>query len=187
MKAAKFFLFTLLFSASVSAPALAEQEAATPAATSNLVLAPVIDPQAHDLAVQMIKLIDTRRMFQRAFHGMTKNIMPLIARDNPNNNKDAQQKINDAVEKIFLSHIDEIDNNTANLYAQSFSADELREIVNFYQSPIGQKILTTMPDLLQKSMTQNMPIFKAAMKEMTTELPAILKDSGMKVPKELSL
>jgi hypothetical protein len=40
----------------------------------------------------------------------------------------------------------------AKLYEETFSEQELREIVAFYHTPTGQKTLTKMPELMQKGM-----------------------------------
>lgn len=37
------------------------------------------------------------------------------------------------------------------LYAQSFTLEELAELNKFYQSPVGQKTVVTMPQIMQKS------------------------------------
>ena len=38
------------------------------------------------------------------------------------------------------------------VYDRHFSADELRQLIAFYQSPIGQKMITEQPAVLQESM-----------------------------------
>jgi len=42
--------------------------------------------------------------------------------------------------------------DVAAVYAEVFSEEELREIIAFYQSPLGEKLLDRMPELMQKSM-----------------------------------
>lgn len=38
------------------------------------------------------------------------------------------------------------------LYAESFSTEELTEIIRFYESPVGKKTITQFPDLFSKGM-----------------------------------
>lgn len=40
-------------------------------------------------------------------------------------------------------------NDFAHLYAERFTADEMRELTKFYRSGIGAKFLTQMPELMQ--------------------------------------
>ena len=43
----------------------------------------------------------------------------------------------------------------AELYAEKFSVDELRQIRAFYESPVGQRFLQTSPELMQRVMQQS--------------------------------
>lgn len=54
----------------------------------------------------------------------------------------------------------------AQVYVDVFTEDELQELLAFYQSPLGQKMLEKMPELMQRSMT-------IAQQQMTTIMPQI--------------
>jgi len=47
---------------------------------------------------------------------------------------------------------DEFKVDIAAIYAEVFSEDELHQIIDFYHSPLGAKLLDRMPQLMQKSM-----------------------------------
>jgi uncharacterized protein len=40
----------------------------------------------------------------------------------------------------------------ASVYASAFTEQELKDLVTFYKSPLGQKLLTTEPQAIQQSM-----------------------------------
>ena len=46
----------------------------------------------------------------------------------------------------------ELTNEVATLYATSFTDDELKEILAFYQSPVGKKLLERQPQVVDSSM-----------------------------------
>jgi uncharacterized protein len=46
----------------------------------------------------------------------------------------------------------EIGEGMAQVYAAQFSEQELKDLVTFYKSPLGQKLLTTEPKAIQMSM-----------------------------------
>ncbi|NVD73101.1 DUF2059 domain-containing protein [Duganella sp. BJB1802] len=48
--------------------------------------------------------------------------------------------------------IEEIMTETVPLYARTYSADELKQITAFYRTPIGAKMLATMPKLMAEAM-----------------------------------
>ena len=47
---------------------------------------------------------------------------------------------------------DELIAETIPLYARRFTAAEIREVIVFYKSPVGAKMLATMPQLMSESM-----------------------------------
>jgi hypothetical protein len=65
--------------------------------------------------------------------------------------------------------LDAVMQNTATLYARHYSAEELHQIAAFYKSPVGAKMLATMPQMMGESMqmTQEviMPRIRAVMKQ----------------------
>lgn len=144
-----------------------------------------VDPKAREFAQQLVKLIDTRRVMESMFGAVSKNIIPVLARDNPGKSEEAQKIYSDAIQRAMLNHMDQIEANTVDLYAQNYSADELQQIVSFYKSPVGQKVLTTMPAMMQKSVAMNMPIIQTAVREALTDSAGQLQKSGLNVPKEI--
>jgi uncharacterized protein len=58
--------------------------------------------------------------------------------------------------------------DTAAVYAEVFTEDELRQIIAFYRTPIGEKMLARMPELMQKSM-------QIAQQRMASVMPEIKK------------
>ena len=63
-------------------------------------------------------------------------------------------------------------------YASVYSEEELRELAGFYNSPLGQKFVRKMPELMTATMqmTQEMMLdFVPRMQEIEAELQAELK------------
>lgn len=63
------------------------------------------------------------------------------------------------------------------LYAETFSEDELRAAVEFYRSPAGRAMLEKMPVLMGKSMT----LVQEQMGDLTPELERIVKERTEKL------
>lgn len=67
----------------------------------------------------------------------------------------------------------------AEAYRQVFTEPEVRELIEFYQSPLGKKLLEKMPELMQASMTvmqqsmqEIMPKLQQLQQELQQELQA---------------
>lgn len=57
------------------------------------------------------------------------------------------------VSKILKDEMiwDKIESDIVTLYMQSFTEDELKELIAFYQTPLGQKMITRMPGVMLRS------------------------------------
>ncbi len=66
------------------------------------------------------------------------------------------------------------------LYAETFTAEELTELELFYQTPLGRKLILTLPDLTQKGMQIGM----TAAQEKQGELMAKVQAFQERVKKE---
>ncbi|MFK0312836.1 DUF2059 domain-containing protein [Pseudomonas sp. NPDC090233] len=63
------------------------------------------------------------------------------------------------------------------LYTQTFTEQELKDLVKFYESPLGKKVLTQMPkvtqqsaQLTQQSLEPAVPVVNKLLEDMTKEL-----------------
>ena len=69
------------------------------------------------------------------------------------------------------------------IYIDVFTEDELNEIIGFYQSPVGQKMLRKMPELIEKSMQKTQAILQEKMPEFQQRMQKILSDLKAKYGK----
>lgn len=86
-----------------------------------------------------------------------------------------QQRLNKILEEEMSWN--KLKGQFIDVYVDVFSEEELKELVDFYNSPVGKKLISKMPRLMQKSMglaQQQMqtiiPKIKALSQEMQAEL-----------------
>jgi hypothetical protein len=82
--------------------------------------------------------------------------------------------------KVFASG--DLESEVAALYMQAFSERELRELAEFYRSPLGQKVLTTLPEMMQKSAEIGMRRAKEHSAELQEMLEKARKERGNQKP-----
>ena len=64
----------------------------------------------------------------------------------------------------------------AKLYKDTFTESEIREMTAFYKTPIGQKVLTKLPELTQKQMAIGSAIGQAHSRELQDMIQAKAKE-----------
>ncbi len=68
----------------------------------------------------------------------------------------------------------ELVNRMITLYQEEFTEEELREIIRFHQTPVGQKALTSLPQLMQKGALVGQEIAERHQAQFQEELMEIL-------------
>jgi hypothetical protein len=111
-------------------------------------------PSAGSMAVakQLIATTNATAVFTPLIAGVVEQAKILFLQQNPALAKD----LNEVTAKIrtdLQPRFAELNDEVAKLYATNFSEQELKDILVFYQSPAGKKMLTVQPKVIDASMT----------------------------------
>lgn len=75
------------------------------------------------------------------------------------------------------SPANEVTNAEVAIYAQNFSMEDLQGMIQFYESPLGQRVMKALPEVLQQTQRQGATIERTAaldtLKQMTGDYPEI--------------
>lgn len=75
------------------------------------------------------------------------------------------------------SPANEVTNAEVAIYAQNFSMEDLQGMIQFYESPLGQRVMKALPEVLQQTQRQGATIERTAaldtLKGMTGDYPEI--------------
>jgi uncharacterized protein len=86
---------------------------------------------------------------------------------------EAREKIFDKILAKALERRQEVIDQIAGIYVELLTVDEMKAIAAFYKTPVGQKLITVMPQLAQKSMevgnAWGMKIAQEAMQKVNEE------------------
>jgi hypothetical protein len=135
-----------LAAAGVAAPAAAQN-----AAQSGATTVPQVSPGALLIAKQIVQIKHVDEVFKPIVAGVVQKTRDMFLQTNFMYQKD----INDAaftVSRQFGPRVSEVDDAAAHFYASHFTEQELRDLLTFYQSPLGQKALAEEPKVLDQAM-----------------------------------
>ena len=137
---------------------LALQRAARPAAVAVMLVA--FGPAAHAqqppaaeiaTAKELIAATGATAMFNPLVAGVIEQAKLLYLQQDPALAKD----LNEVAAKMrtdLQPRFGEISNEVAVLYAKNFTEQELKDILAFYKTPAGQKLLKAQPNIIASSM-----------------------------------
>lgn len=153
---------------------LATVFAAAPASAQELA------PDHLAVARKYIELTDKSGIYEVALVKTAVETMRTIITQNP----EIAEPVDDAITKTldaYKGRKGELLDQFARVYALNFSIDELREIVAFYESPVGMK-LATANATLNESIQTVMQVFETNLKsEFFAQVRAELKAAGYDV------
>jgi uncharacterized protein len=128
-------------------PADAQQKNA-PAATQ---LKPG-SPAAIAAAKELLAMKNAAAMYANAVPNLVEQTKNVLMQSNLNYQKDLNE-VAIIVAKNLAGREKEIGEGMAQVYANEFTEQELKDLVNFYKSPLGKKLLASEPRAIQFSMS----------------------------------
>ncbi|MES2128082.1 MAG: DUF2059 domain-containing protein [Pseudomonadota bacterium] len=148
--------------------------------------AQTVDPAAAQAVRELLEAMKYRDMLGNVWGAMSKQIPQLILQT-ATNGINADTKLTDVQKKEKLDKVaariplavkgmqeifadpkllDEMINEIVPLYARHFSADELHQMAAFYKSPVGVKVLQTLPAIAAESMQLSQKIMMPRVSKM---------------------
>lgn len=108
--------------------------------------APQVEPDRLAAARDLLVATNTESQFSTVIPLMFGQMKQAIPTGTPQM-KEELDKVFDEVQNQFIVRRAEVLDQIAILYAQKFSADEMKALADFYRTPIGQKFIDAMPEL----------------------------------------
>jgi uncharacterized protein len=102
-------------------------------------------------AREILAMKNAGAMFANAVPGVVQQAKTQLVQANLNYQKDLDE-VAVVVAKEFAGKEKEIGEGMAQIYCSEFTDKEIADLVTFYKSPLGQKLLTAEPRAIQGSM-----------------------------------
>lgn len=165
--------------AAVKTPATAEKPAAqTPAANAGGAATP-IDPAKEAVIRKLFEVQGTAKLMQQVMGNMTTNMKPMLMTSLP------QGEYREKLINLFFQRFQEklnaeqLINLMVPVYDKYLSKEEIEKLIEFYKTPIGQKLISVQPQILAEtqaaSMKMGQDIGRQSMVEVLDENPDLKK------------
>jgi uncharacterized protein len=108
-------------------------------------------PAAVAAAREILNMKNVGAMYAKAVPNVVQRTKDTLLQSNLNYQKDLDE-VAVIVAQKFAGREQEVGAGIANIYAGEFTEQELKDLVSFYKSPLGQKLLAAEPKTVQMSM-----------------------------------
>jgi hypothetical protein len=105
----------------------------------------------------------------------------MIRKTNPGLSKDAVDAFSVALREEMVKSLPELVSVEACIYTQHFTADELRQLADIYDSPLGQKMLSENPTIFKESFAMGQAWGAKASREAVARVLSRQKKDGAKI------
>jgi uncharacterized protein len=110
-----------------------------------------VSPAALLIAKQIVEIKGVKSMFDPVVRGVVEKAKEVFLQTNFMLAKDINE-VAVITHKDFDPRVSELIDATARIYASHFTEQELKEMLAFYQSPLGKKMITEEPKAIDESM-----------------------------------
>ena len=171
--------FLVAIQGASNTPVQAAQQGAAAAKASP---ANAIDPQKDSDIRSLLELIGARDMIQEAATNSTEQYRQRLTSLTPNDDK-AQEAINSYL-AVFQKKFDAdaLADQLVIIYDKHYTAEEIKGLLQFYGSPLGQKVATEMPKMSKEIQLADRTLTNQAAKEAWQEFHAQNSDTNVKKP-----
>ena len=155
------------------APAWAQQPAAAPPLKQ-------ASPAAIAAAKEILTMKNASAMYANAVPNLVQQTKDVLLQNNLNYQKDLNE-VAVIVAQSLAGREKEIGEGMAKIYANEFSEQELKDLVTFYKSTLGQKLLATEPRAIQFSMSYMNQWAQAFAEVVNSQFRAEMRKRGKEI------
>jgi hypothetical protein len=137
-------------------------------------------PAAIAAAKEILTMKNATAMYANAVPGIVQRTMDTLLANNLNYQQDLKE-VAVVVAKNLAGREKEIGEGMAKIYATDFTEQELKDIVAFYKSPLGQKLLTQEPKSISGSMAYMNQWAQTFSEEVNGQFRAEMRKRGKEI------
>jgi hypothetical protein len=131
-------------------------------------------------AKELITVKGAASLYEPLIPGVIEQAKSVFMQANPTLGKD----LNEVATKLraeYASRSADVVNDVAKLYAARFTEQELKDVLAFYKSPLGRKMLKEEPDILDQSMKNAQTWANRLSEEIFIRIRAEMKKRGHEI------
>jgi hypothetical protein len=140
-------------------------------------LAQTPPPEATSAARELIVAMKATDQFKAILPLIMQNLKPAIVQNRPDVEKDFDA-ITPAMIDMAMSKLPALTELMAQVYARNFTTAELNDLMAFYKTPTGQKLLQSMPVITQQSLAAGQQFAQTIVTDLQKQIVEEMKKRG---------
>jgi hypothetical protein len=137
-------------------------------------------PEAMAAARNLVTTMKLADQFRALLPAILVGLKPALTQDRPEIEQD-YDALTPLIVSAFEPYYNGMVNDLATVYATNFTADELKQLVAFYQQPVGQKLLQNSPEITRQAIQIGQQAERKATDDLRARLTEALRQKGHKL------
>jgi uncharacterized protein len=138
---------------------------------------PSPSPEAIAAARDLLVAMRAADQFKMLLPAIMKAMRPTVVQNRPDVASDYDALVPKLLERAS-ARIDNLLDRMAPIYARNFTVAELKDIVAFYRSPTGQRLVDRLPAIAQESMAAGQEFGRELLPELQRTMIEELREKG---------
>lgn len=113
---------------------------------------PPVSPEAHAEAAKLTEMIGVNRQSQQLVGIMRGQMIQLVMHSANKPPAEATKIVDEVLMPDFLAQQGQLTNDIVDVWARNFTLEDIKGLEAFYQTPLGQKLIHTLPAVTQEGM-----------------------------------
>lgn len=127
---------------------------------------------------QLIELMNLDQLTEQTLTAMEQQMVGAIRQRNPDIEDGALEIVVDTFNEQGRAFMEASFQDIPPIMAKYYTADEIDQIVDFYETPVGQKALQVMPQMMQDIQLAMAPRLQQFQQTVVTRIQERLRDAG---------
>lgn len=141
--------------------------------------------QRLEKARMLMDISGSQALADQALIAVTQRAEELLAHENPGREAEVTVLVRDHFLPKARESLPELSRGIMALYAAHFTGAELDQMIDFYRSPTGRKLVALSPIILQQSMSLGQAWAEGVADRAWDSLARAARDRGFAVPRQL--
>lgn len=142
-------------------------------------VASAADPD--DVYYQFIDVMGIDENLQPIVSAVNQHLLPIIKQANPGLSDETLKIVMTEFENLIIEEVPVLEAGWVEIYKQAFTPDEVRELIEFYRTPVGAKSVRVIPVIFQQGMQLGQAWAQQAVPKVVERLKAKMQDQGIDI------
>lgn len=143
------------------------------------------DVQRLEKARILMELSGTQAIADQTLLAVTRQAEELMAHENPGREAEVTALVRDHFLPKARAALPELSRGITGLYAAHFTLAELDQMIAFYRSPAGRKLVALSPTIIEQSMSLGQAWAEGVADRAWDSFARAARDHGLALPKQL--